>query len=212
MASLERRIRKSRFVQGTLSRLYTAYILFVLRTTRWRSIGTDRIEADLAAGRPHVLCCWHRQVALAPLFRKWEPDSFAVLASDHEDARLLALGYRRMGVGYIPLQTTGDNAATLRASVRAVRRGMSLGVSPDGPLGPAEIVKPGAVLIAGMARVPVTAFAYAISRKIRLRSWDGFVWPLPFGRGVFYAGESFAPAAKPDPGTLDADCARLAGF
>jgi lysophospholipid acyltransferase (LPLAT)-like uncharacterized protein len=63
-----------------------------------------------------------------------------------------------------------------------------------------------------MAGVPVTAFAYAISHRRRLPTWDGFVWPLPFGRGVFYAGDSFQPPAKPSADELSAACARLAGL
>jgi lysophospholipid acyltransferase (LPLAT)-like uncharacterized protein len=204
LQSLERRIRKSRFVQGALSRLYTGYILLAMRTTRWTRLGSERVEADIAAGRAHVLCCWHRYVALAPLFWDRRTQPMSVLASDHPDARLLAAGYERLGVGYIPLQTSGDNSTMLRASVRALRQGTTLGIAPDGPVGPAETVKPGALAIAAMAGAPVTPVAWAVRRAIRLPTWDRFILPLPFGRGVFWVGESRTLPRRPDAAELAA--------
>lgn len=209
LRSIERRLRKSRAVQGALVSLYTRYILFVLRSTRWRHVGFDAVEADLAAGRPHVLCLWHERLALAPFFRDWRGTPVAALASAHEDARVLEPVFARMGIGYIALRSSGDNSAVLRAAVRALRAGTTLGVTPDGPLGPRRTAKPGAVLLAAMSGAPLTPIAFATSRRIVLPSWDRFVLPLPWGRGAFVAGDSMTVPPRPEDDAVRAMLAEL---
>ena len=71
-----------------------------------------------------------------------------------------------------------------------------MGIAVDGPMGPALIAKPGAVVIAGLAGVTVSPVAYAVTHKIRLGTWDRFVVPMPWGRGVLAVGEGFVPPRR----------------
>jgi hypothetical protein len=68
-------------------------------------------------------------------------------------------------------------------------------VTPDGPAGPAGIVKPGAVRAAHRAEVPVLPVAARVDRAWRLRSWDRLVIPQPFARIVVEYGRPVAPHA-----------------
>ena len=42
--------------------------------------------------------------------------------------------------------------------------------------------------MAQLAKVNSLPFTYAMSRFIQLKTWDQFVFPLPFGRGVIAWG------------------------
>jgi lysophospholipid acyltransferase (LPLAT)-like uncharacterized protein len=53
-------------------------------------------------------------------------------------------------------------------------------VTPDGPRGPAERVKPGVVAAAQHAGVPIIPATARLSRAWRLASWDRFCIPKPF--------------------------------
>jgi lysophospholipid acyltransferase (LPLAT)-like uncharacterized protein len=56
-------------------------------------------------------------------------------------------------------------------------------VSPDGPFGPYRQAKPGALIVAREAGVPLQPWAVAIRPPWRLRNrWDRHVVPLPFCR------------------------------
>jgi len=207
---VEMRLQKSARVQGALRRLYAGYVRFAFRTTRWRRIGFESYEADIARGVPRVLCCWHERIAFISYLRDWSDHGLTVLASRHADAQILVRDLDARGIEMIPLATSGDNSAELRAAVRALRAGRSLGVTVDGPMGPARVAKPGALVIAGLAGIEATPCAYAVNRFIRLPTWDRFILPLPFARGVLAVGDGFVPPRRMDRAETDAACARLA--
>lgn len=197
------RKKRPAWAQALLSRLFTGYVTFVHRTTRWSYVGSEILEDDIRAGRSRVICTWHSRLGLVTYNRDWSGGGLSVLASYHQDAQILTKGLERRGIRTIELLTTGDNTAAVKEAVRAIRKGQVLGVTPDGPLGPREYVKPGALTIAALAQVPICAQAYSVSRWIRVKTWDRFIIPLPFGRGVFVMSEGFVPPRRLDDATLE---------
>ena len=73
--------------------------------------------------------------------------------------------------------------------VQLARENCDLGITPDGPRGPAEVVKPGVALLGRLTGRPVIPLAYSCSRAKRFTSWDRFMLPYPFSRGVIVWGE-----------------------
>jgi len=209
---VEIRVQKSDRVQRVLRRAFAAYVNFAYRTIRWQRIGFESYEADIARGVPRVLCCWHERLIFTPYLRDWADHPLTVMASHHADARIASTNLMERGIGLIELATSGDNAGALREGVKALRAGGSLGITVDGPFGPPRQAKPGAVVIAGLARVQAAPCSFAVRRKIRLRTWDGFVVPLPFTRGVLAVGDGFVPDRRMDDGAMQAACDRLSGL
>jgi lysophospholipid acyltransferase (LPLAT)-like uncharacterized protein len=84
----------------------------------------------------------------------------------------------------LPAENERAEAARLsRALARLGREGASLVVSPDGPLGPYRRAKPGALIVAREAGLPLQPWAVVARPAIRLsRRWDRHVVPLPFCR------------------------------
>ena len=60
---------------------------------------------------------------------------------------------------------------------------------PDGPRGPAEVVKPGVVTLARLSGAAIVPVAVGASSEWRIGSWDGFRIPRPFARCVVRFGE-----------------------
>lgn len=205
----EVRVQRNERVQAGLKRLFSAYINFVFRTTKWQKIGFESYEADIARGVPRVLCCWHARLAFTPYLRDWSDHSLTVMASLHADAQIAAANVAERGIGVINLATSGDNSLAIREAVRVLRKGGSLGVTVDGPLGPARVAKPGALVIAGLAGVQAAPCTYAVSRSIRLKTWDGFLLPLPWSRGVLAVGDGFTPDKRLSEMEMAAACDRL---
>jgi lysophospholipid acyltransferase (LPLAT)-like uncharacterized protein len=73
--------------------------------------------------------------------------------------------------------------------VRQARRGHSLCVTPDGPRGPRQKFKPGALLAAQVAGLPVVPCASGTRRAWWIEGWDRFLVPKPFSRVRIAYGE-----------------------
>jgi lysophospholipid acyltransferase (LPLAT)-like uncharacterized protein len=88
--------------------------------------------------------------------------------------------------GSVPLPAEGERSEAARLSLelaRIGREGASTVVSPDGPFGPYRAAKPGALIVAREAGVPLQPWAIAVRPPWRLRGrWDRHVVPLPFCR------------------------------
>jgi lysophospholipid acyltransferase (LPLAT)-like uncharacterized protein len=87
--------------------------------------------------------------------------------------------------------------------LKRLKEGGCVGITPDGPRGPAMTVSLGTVNIARLARVPILPLTYATSRRRVLATWDRFHLALPFGRGVFLWGEPIEIAKELDEAGLE---------
>jgi lysophospholipid acyltransferase (LPLAT)-like uncharacterized protein len=78
-------------------------------------------------------------------------------------------------------------------------RGYSLVVTPDGPRGPYRVAKPGALIVARQAALPILPIAVRAHPAVRLtRRWDRQILPLPFSRLELVAGPPLpVPAHRP---------------
>jgi lysophospholipid acyltransferase (LPLAT)-like uncharacterized protein len=66
-----------------------------------------------------------------------------------------------------------------------------LAIAPDGPRGPREVVQPGIIYLAqvtGRAIVPLMCTCYP---RFHLRSWDRFIFPMPFACMSVVVGNAF---------------------
>lgn len=189
-------LQKNRRVQSLLRTLYSSYVSWVYRSTRWERVGVESYEADIARGVPRLICFWHEQLVMMPYMRDWSDHGAAAMVSDHADAQVMADHMRGMDIDIIELGTSDVNTGALREAVRHLRQGGSLAITVDGPMGPARDPKPGALVIAGLAGLPVSPCAYQVSRAIRLKTWDRLIFPLPWGRGVISIGQGFSPSAR----------------
>ena len=79
---------------------------------------------------------------------------------------------------------------------------------PDGPRGPAEVVKPGIVGLARLSGAAIVPVAVGASSEWRLGSWDGFRIPRPFARCVVRFGDA---DPRPDGSPIAARRRRRAG-
>ena len=60
-----------------------------------------------------------------------------------------------------------------------------IGITPDGPLGPKEIVSEGIIKIARATNTPIIPCGFWSSNNFCLKSWDSFLVTLPFSKCYF---------------------------
>jgi lysophospholipid acyltransferase (LPLAT)-like uncharacterized protein len=206
--SLAKRILRSEQSRHLLCFVIASYIRLVYRTGRWETIGGDKPRALWDADKPFILAFWHGRLLMAPM--AWRQGvSMNMLISGHSDGRIIADAIGHFGLGTITGSRSKGGTGALRAMLRAANAGQNIGVTPDGPGGPAMRVSPGIIAAARLARVPILPLSYATSRRRILASWDRFHLALPFSRGVFIWGEPLSVAADADTAELETARCRL---
>jgi lysophospholipid acyltransferase (LPLAT)-like uncharacterized protein len=73
--------------------------------------------------------------------------------------------------------------------LRANRDGSDIALVPDGPRGPRCQVQIGVIELAKLTGRPVVPLTFSASRRKIFNTWDRFLLPYPFSRGVFIWGE-----------------------
>jgi lysophospholipid acyltransferase (LPLAT)-like uncharacterized protein len=132
-----------------------------------------------------------------------------MLISGHVDGRIIAKAVRYFGVDSVAGSSNQGGSGALRAMVRHLRAGDCVGITPDGPNGPAMRASEGIVAIARLAEAPILPITYATRARRILGTWDRFHLPFPFTRGVFLWGEPLAVPASLDAAGTEAWRARV---
>jgi len=166
-------------------------IRLLASTWRYRVINEEALTELRAAGGPFVFSIWHGQ--LLPLLWHHRAQGVAILVSEHRDGELIARFAESLGYGTIRGSSSRGAAGALLGLVRALEDGREVGITPDGPRGPACSYAPGAAVAASRAGALILPLAAHADRAWRLSSWDRFMIPRPFARVTLAYGEPVRP-------------------
>ena len=150
------------------------------RTWRYRLVGREHAQAMYDAKRPFIFVLWHSRIL--PLLFLHRDEQVVLLISRHRDGGHLARLAERWGYRFVRGSTRRGGEVGLLGVVRALQAGSVVALTPDGPRGPAERVKPGVIAAAQHAEVPIVPVGAWPSATWRLGSWDRFCIPKPFAR------------------------------
>ena len=183
-----RHLFRSEGLRRLLCWVIQLYIRFVYRTNRWSVEGGDIPVRLRQQGRPFILAFWHGRLLMIPMaWQRLAP--MHMLISSHRDGRIIADAVTYFGVNSIAGSTRRGGMTALRIMLKQLAAGDCVGITPDGPRGPAMHASTGIVNAARLARVPIVPVTFATSGRWVLSTWDRFHLALPFGRGVFVWGE-----------------------
>ena len=170
-------------------------------------MATEDFDRRLAAGERCIYALWHCR--MLPLIYASRGLGVAALVSRSRDGELIAGVIER--IGYVAARGSSSRGGQqgFHELVRFAQEGRSLTITPDGPRGPREIVKPGLVWLASLTGLPVLPVASASRGARILRSWDGFRVPRPFATVWISYGEPVAVPAGLDEAGVEAWRQRL---
>ena len=194
----------SDWIHHGLCMLAACYIRFVWVTSRWDVIGDNIPRSFWNTNRPFVLAFWHGRLLMMPCC--WNPSrTIRMLISQHKDGQFIAHTVAHFGIRSVTGSSSQGGQKALRAMLKTLRAGESVGITPDGPRGPCMRVVPGGVVtLARLSGVPVVPVSFSANRALVLQSWDRFLIAWPFGRGVFVWGEPISVPKNADATTLEA--------
>lgn len=184
-----------------VSRTGGAFLTGILRTCSIRILGEPTFRRFRDAGKPVIFTLWHGR--LGPCTYMHRDQGIVALISQHRDGEYIARLVERWGYETARGSSSRGGTGALRQLVRSLREGKSVAITPDGPRGPRERVKPGAVILAQLSGAPLIPLAGAADRGWWFGSWDRFLIPKPFSRVCIAYGEPLLVPRAASPEELE---------
>ncbi len=193
------------------NRLYGTGLYLLARltskTARFQVSGSQYFQAALSSGRPTIITAWHGMTMMLAgfLFNQPEMSKVVLILPDDWRGEVLEVFARKLGTSPFPMDLSGEAslsaARKLAQLARLIQAGDHAYLTPDGPDGPAYVVKPGVAYLARKAQaiiLPVGAYTRHGYRQTR---WDRYVVPYPYCRISICFG---APLQVPEEAELTA--------
>lgn len=170
---------------------FSPYILSKLHKFLFKSIfwQTKGIEHGNKIDSPVVIAFFHGRMMMLPFFYNFlRPNrKIKMIVSTHFDGELVAKVVSYHGIDILKGSSTRGGVKLLKEILGL--KNFDIGITPDGPKGPAEKVKNGVIYISKITGFPILPVTYSVKKKKILNTWDKFIIPKPFTKGLFLCGE-----------------------
>ena len=179
-----------------------ALIAMIGPTLRWEFRGAEHLDAIYRSGRLPIYCFFHNRILATTWF--WRRRDIVVMTSKSFDGEWIGRCIQRYGYGAARGSSTRGAVGALIGLNRAMRAGLEVAFTVDGPKGPLYVVKPGPASVARKTGNPILPVSLILEKYWEVGSWDRFQIPKPFSRAM-------AIAAPPIDVGLNADDEGLEG-
>ena len=138
-----------------------------------------------------ILAMWHGDLLMQPHnYRAFKPHGkVKVIVSDHRDGVAIRKTVDYLGVEALQGSSTRGGAKALIGAIKAIKQGVDVAITPDGPKGPIYSIADGIILLAQKTNAKIVCFSSRPSKYWQFNSWDKFIIPKPFGKIDFYTSE-----------------------
>jgi lysophospholipid acyltransferase (LPLAT)-like uncharacterized protein len=160
---------------------FLIYLYYLL--CRWTSQVSIEGPGDHDLSQHAIFCIWHES---------WVPYFVAFSAYRRPHALMThPAAYMKPGHAFLRLirlerfllGSSGDEGKrAVNELAMLVKKGWSTTIAPDGPAGPARVLKRGVLHLALNSGTPIVPLTISAERFITWPSWDSKKFPLPFSR------------------------------
>ncbi len=155
-------------------------------TLRREDYGREHPDGCWKHGERIIIAFWHGRLLMMPF--AYPGTRATILISQHRDGEYITRIAQRLGLGVERGSATRGGARAFRQLVHCLKSGLNVVITPDGPKGPPGRVKSGVIELSRLSGMPIIPVAFGAWPRIELKSWDRFVIPYPFARGVYVWG------------------------
>ena len=164
----------------------------LMASCRYRREGVENYDQFWRQNKPVIFTLWHGRLVPCTHFHRGQ--GVVTLISQHRDGEYITRVVRQWGYTAVRGSSTRGGLEALRELIQHVKHGRSLAITPDGPKGPREKMKPGPVLIAQRTGAPIIPVVSGADRAWYFGGWDRFLVPKPFARlQIAYGEPVFVP-------------------
>lgn len=157
-------------------------------TTRFAVQGKEKLEPYLAGDKQAIYVFWHGRLLLMPKLYSGNRKIHALI-STHRDGEIIAKTVERFNCGLVRGSSRRGGRKALVKAMEILSSGDSLVIVPDGPKGPRMRAKGQIIHLARNTNIPIIPVTYSIRNGYVLSSWDRFLMPYPFSKGIIIYGE-----------------------
>lgn len=160
------------------------YFILVYITSKIKYVGTR------PSGRNFIYCLWHGSVLVyLTAFQRLKPHIW--MNHPYWYMKPIHICIFQHGVSELILGSSGNSGKEAANKViEIIKQGYyNTMVNPDGPEGPAQVLKRGILFMAMNANVPIVPLKFECHPCLRSTDWDHKAIPLPFSTIVVTFGE-----------------------
>lgn len=159
----------------------------LLSTVRFRVL-SPLPKRELVGKGGVIYTLWHGRLLPLTFFHRHQ--NIATLISQSADGEYIARVVERWGYTAIRGSSSRGGSGALREMVKVARTGRSMAITPDGPRGPRQKLKPGVLMLAQLTGQPIIPMSASATRAWWVDArWDLFLVPKPFARVFVRYGE-----------------------
>ena len=197
-----KKFARSKLGQALLSRVIALFIKLLSYSIFWKNITPSNKEDIFKNHTTIIVVFWHERIAV--MSKIWPKErKLAMLQSPHPDGRLIASAINKLGFLTVWGSTNRNAVGGILGLVKIAKKGVSIGITPDGPRGPNRKVSEGIIKIAVHSQVPIIPLGFASNKNLKLKSWDSFLITYPFSRCRFVWGEPITIPSSTKEDDLD---------
>jgi len=163
------------------------FVRFIYLTNKKTYHTTNTLEEN----ENFIVSMWHGDLLMQPFnYQNFRPKgTVKAIISEHRDGEAIRKTVEYLGIGSLAGSSTRGGAKALIGAIRSIKNGIDIAITPDGPKGPIYSVADGVVIISQKTKAKILPFSCVPSKYWKMKSWDKFVIPKPFGNIDFYIGE-----------------------
>lgn len=152
----------------------TVYFLINIISKTWR------VKFHNFPQKPSIVVFWHEN--MLPLWKLFSNLNAYAVVSQSPDGELLSNLLSKWGYKLIRGSSSKGGKEALNKMIDVLHTSYVL-ITPDGPRGPRNIMKPGAVIASLRSGSPlyISKVTFSLSYCFK-QSWDNFKFPLPFSK------------------------------
>ena len=159
-------------------------LLFLFSSVQ--TIGYEAVAGRIRSRR-FIFAFWHSRILL--LSYRYKKLNASIMVSNSGDGEVIARVLERHGHNTVRGSSRKGGVRALIKQIEDMRTHTRPGVViPDGPQGPRHKVQRGVILLAQKTGVPIIPLTYSSNRRKVLNSWDRFMIPFPWSKGVVIYG------------------------
>ena len=183
-----KRFSKTHIGQKLIGFLFYSITSLISRSIRWEYLVQNEKSNIFNSNKEYIFCCWHNKLFLGPHLL---PRNRVInaLQSSHSDGMVTSLAFKYLGMNVILGSSKKGGMQAFRKMVKCIKSGESVAITPDGPKGPKEKVKEGIIKLAQITETSIIPLVWTTNKFKLINSWDNFVIPYPFSKGVYSFGK-----------------------
>lgn len=182
------------FLKSAGLKLLPVLINVLCKTLRFRIINIDQVNKLFEENKNFVLAFWHGKMIVPWYLHRNK--NFAALVSLSNDGDILSSVLNKWNYNVVRGSSHRGGSDSLENMIELAKQNYSIAITPDGPTGPPEKMKAGAVVLAKKTNIPLVLLGVYVDKKFILNSWDKFQIPKPFTKVTVKYSESLFVDAK----------------